>query len=174
MIEKINAIIQAAKKYNLPPSIVLAQAILESGWFKKAPYNNFFGIKATKKDIEQGRYFISPTYEYVDGKKIKVNAKFRKFSSIDDAISFYNDMIKRNFPNADKNRNNPVLFLNGLFEGKYKYATDPRYKSKILKIIDDLKKKNIFSKKTIGIVSIVGLTILTFFMIKKFGNRELN
>jgi flagellum-specific peptidoglycan hydrolase FlgJ len=170
MIPTINAIITAAKKYNLPASVLVAQAILETGWFKRYKKNNIFGIKASQKDIAQGRYFTTPTIEYINGQKITAKLKFAKFSSIDEAVKRYNEIIKRNFPEADKNRNNSMLFLQGLFSGKLKYATDPRYIDKIKQILVQLKKKfpkSQTSANNVFLGGIVLLTILTFFNLQK-------
>lgn len=148
-IQIINNIIQSARKYNLPPFVLVAQAILETGWFKKAPFNNFFGIKATKDDIQKRKYFTTKTKEVIKGKTIIIESKFAKFNNIDEAISRYNSIIVRNFPEANKNRHNEFLFLQGLFIGKKKYATDPNYINKIRKIISDLKKSSARPKNTI-------------------------
>lgn len=167
MIAIVRNIVSSAKKYNLPYRVVLAQAILETGFFKKYKYNNLFGIKATKKDIEKGKYYEVPTTEYVNGKKIITKAKFVKFNSIDEAIQRYNEIIKKNFPYADKNRHNDMLFLNGLFKGKYKYATDPKYIDKVKKIIKQLDKSIKQNKKPLSIGAIVIGASFLYLLTKK-------
>ncbi|MDU3457888.1 MAG: glucosaminidase domain-containing protein, partial [Peptoniphilus harei] len=58
--------VRVAKKYDLLPSVMIAQSILESNWGRSElsqEYNNYFGIKAVKKD--DGIAF--ETEEYVEG-----------------------------------------------------------------------------------------------------------
>lgn len=162
-------IYNAAKKLNLPPRIVLAQAILESAAFKKAPFNNFFGIKATQKDIAQGKYFETQTKEVINGQIITIKSKFTKFRTPTEAVERYNEIIKRNFPQADKNRHNEMLFLKGLFSGKYKYATDPNYIQKIKKIIQKLNDYVAKNKLKTAAISVTGAALLgiTFAVFKK-------
>ncbi len=169
-IDIINQIINSAKRYNLPASILVAQAILETGWFKRMPYFNMFGIKASKTDIEQGKFFTTQTKEVVNGQTITIVSKFAKFNNIDEAVKRYNDIIIRNFPNADKNRSNSLLFLNGLFSGKYKYATDPKYIDKIKKIIESLKKKALPTSRRA--LSIGGGTVLLFLTFLYFASKK--
>jgi flagellum-specific peptidoglycan hydrolase FlgJ len=168
MLDLVRKIVNSAKKYNLPYKIVLAQAILETGYFKKYKYNNVFGIKATKKDIDAGKYYEVQTTEYTNGQKKVINAKFAKFSSIDEAVKRYNEIIKRNFPYADKNRHNDMLFLQGLFKGKYKYATDPKYIDKIKKIIKQLDKAIKTNKKPLSIGAIGIGAVFLYFLTKKY------
>jgi flagellum-specific peptidoglycan hydrolase FlgJ len=167
MLAVVRNIISSAKKYNLPYKVIVAQAILETGFFKKYKYNNLFGIKATAKDIKDGKYYEVPTTEYVNGKKIVTKAKFTRFNSIDEAIARYNEMIKKNFPYSDKNRHNDMLFLNGLFKGKLKYATDPKYIDKVKRIIKQLDKSIKQNKKPLSIGAIGVSAIFLYFLTKK-------
>ena len=68
----INRIAASAKPVadanGLYPSIMIAQAILESNWgtsqLANAPYYNLFGIQGSY----QGKSVIFPTHEYINGK----------------------------------------------------------------------------------------------------------
>lgn len=73
-------------------SVVVAQAILESGWGKstlaKAPNYNLFGIKGSYN----GQSVTLPTKEYLNGKWVTVQQTFKKYPSYDascaDRIAF--------------------------------------------------------------------------------------
>ncbi len=72
----------AEKKYGIPASVTLAQAILESGWGQSAlakKANNFFGIKAV--GAIAGSYVEFPTEEFVDGRRVREMAKFARYPS---------------------------------------------------------------------------------------------
>ncbi|MFC6274390.1 glycoside hydrolase family 73 protein [Levilactobacillus tangyuanensis] len=112
------------------PSIVIAQAILESSWGTSELFvqaNNPFGVKGSY----EGRTKTFPTTEYVNGKKIQVNANFRDYPSLTAAILDHDALLKRsyfkqtvtNYQEAAK-----LLQANG-------YATDPRYAKKLTNVI---------------------------------------
>jgi len=122
-------------KHKILPSIVTAQAILESGWggSKLANEgNNLFGIKADKN--WKGDVISVITAEYVSGKKVAVTAKFRKYKSWSDSVEdhglFLNkDRYKNVIGETDYNNAIKAIFNAG-------YATDPSYISKITRIIE--------------------------------------
>ena len=70
-----------AKKYDLFPSVVLAQSALESSWGTSglsSDYNNYFGIKSNSSSNSKDLM----TSEFVKGKEIKINQPFREYTSI--------------------------------------------------------------------------------------------
>lgn len=76
---------KAAKKYGVYPSVMIAQAIVESGWGQSTlavQANNLFGMKADD-------HWSGPTYtartreENSKGKSYYINAAFRKYSSFE-------------------------------------------------------------------------------------------
>lgn len=165
----IRKIFFEAKKLGLPPDVVTAQAILETGFFKSMPYNNIFGIKATKKDIEQKKYFITKTTEYNQNQKQRLNLAFRKFNTINEAINRYYEIIKKNFPFAYKNKNNRYLYISGLTDYFPKYATDPYYKKKILKLADYVNKyvnNKIQEKNNNSLINIIIALMLIWKILK--------
>ncbi|WP_261810284.1 glycoside hydrolase family 73 protein [Levilactobacillus humaensis] len=112
------------------PSIVIAQAILESSWGTSALFlqaNNPFGVKGSY----EGRTKSFPTTEYVNNKKISINANFRDYPSLTAAILDHDALLKRDYfkqtvtdyPTAAK-----LLQRNG-------YATDPKYAKKLTNLI---------------------------------------
>ena len=73
----------ADKKWGVPASVTLAQAILESAWGHSSLTrltNNYFGIKAEHLNVP-GSYMEFPTAEYEGGVKKQVTAGFEKYAS---------------------------------------------------------------------------------------------
>lgn len=79
--------VKAAKKYGTYPSVMIAQAIVESGWGQSAlavNANNLFGMKASG--------WSGPTYsaktreEGKDGKSYYITAAFRKYNSFEESF----------------------------------------------------------------------------------------
>ena len=73
---------QIGREYDLYPSIIIAQAALESDWgcstLGKAPNNNLFGVKGyfARQTVAQ------PTTEYDEqGHKLQVVSNFRQYAS---------------------------------------------------------------------------------------------
>ncbi|TSO25721.1 SLAP domain-containing protein [Lactobacillus sp. LL6] len=74
---------KAAKTYGVYPSVMIAQAIVESGWGQSklaTEANNLFGMKAN--DGWDGATYIANTREEnSSGKSYYINAAFRKYTS---------------------------------------------------------------------------------------------
>lgn len=73
----------AQRRWKVPASITLAQAVLESGWGKSALAriaNNFFGIKAASR-AGADTYAEFRTAEFVDGRRVEEMAKFARYPS---------------------------------------------------------------------------------------------
>ena len=133
---------QATNKYNLYPSLQMAQAALESGWGTStlsSKANNYFGIKGSYN----GQSVDMVTAEYDDAGNIYyITAAFRKYptpyeSMLDNAnllrnglswdSSFYSGTWR-------ENANSSLQAADGLTG---KYATAPTYASSLKKIISD-------------------------------------
>ena len=71
------------KPYNLPPSVVIAQAALESGWgnYTIGEYN-LFGRKAVADD----HYIIVQTEECYNGNWVTIEDAFKLYGSLLEAI----------------------------------------------------------------------------------------
>ena len=139
-----SAAVETGNQYGLYPSVIMAQAILESGWGKsslsKAPNYNLFGIKAEKGYT--GNFVIVDTKEWVEDKNhkdegyyITISANFRKYSS-------YTETFKDHSLFLQKDRYEKVWLKNaGTYQDATKalsdagYATDPEYASKLNSII---------------------------------------
>ncbi|MEO1770409.1 glycoside hydrolase family 73 protein [Candidatus Enterococcus ferrettii] len=76
-----------AQANDLYASVMIAQAIVESGWgqstLSKAPNYNLFGVKGNYN----GQSVTMKTQEYVNGKWITVDAKFRKYPSFGESLN---------------------------------------------------------------------------------------
>lgn len=135
--------IAACKGKGLFPSIVIAQACLESNFGLSGlslNCNNFFGIKAGSH--WEGPVRNYPTNEYIRGKTISVRADFCRFKDFEECLSEHNAMLIRV----------PVYARHGLFKCATAesqaitlrlagYATDPKYSQRLLAIVSKYNLK---------------------------------
>jgi flagellar protein FlgJ len=134
----------AAARIGVDPSVLVAQAALETGWGKSimrqsdgGSSHNLFGIKA--QSGWKGPEARAITSEFRDGKMVKETADFRAYdsyaSSFHDLVSFLqnNSRYKETLKSADS----PEQFVKEL--QKAGYATDPSYASKISQIAKQMK-----------------------------------
>jgi len=132
------AIIHAAqaseRMWGVPASVTLAQFILESARGTRMPpqSNNPFGIKARKDEP----FVLASTWEVVNGKSATVQAKFRKFATVDEAFSHHGKLLATSphYVKAMAVRSDPVAFCNALTGV---YATDPNYGKKLVQLISN-------------------------------------
>ena len=78
------------RRYGVPASVTIAQAILESAWGRSelaARANNYFGIKcsATTSPHQIG-CVDRDTWEHIDGRDVTVTASFRRYASMTDSF----------------------------------------------------------------------------------------
>lgn len=86
--------IENYKKYNILPSITIAQAILESNWGESelsSKYNNLFGIKA--HSYWKGESINIETSEHYNQ---VINDKFRVYKSKDDSLRDHAKFLSEN------------------------------------------------------------------------------
>lgn len=135
------AVQSACKGTPIFPSVCLAQAILETGWGKARRGNNLFGIKATGKPNEywDGSAFVSPTVEYVNGVKIKVNSKFRAYKTLEDSIRDHNRLFYNKRYASVLQANTPEAQAKAIKASGY--ATDPGYAEKLISLINKYNLK---------------------------------
>jgi flagellum-specific peptidoglycan hydrolase FlgJ/peptidoglycan hydrolase-like protein with peptidoglycan-binding domain len=149
MLELTSEVIAAARasqqKWGVPASVSLAQFILESNWGRSMPggpsSNNPFGIKA-----QQGEPAVAAqTHEVEHGETITIVARFRKFSSLAEAFDAHGALLAtaRIYAPVMLHRSDPDAFADALTG---KYATDPRYGSKL----KDLMRRNNLYQYDIG------------------------
>ncbi|HEY9766113.1 MAG TPA: glucosaminidase domain-containing protein [Chroococcales cyanobacterium] len=126
---------EAEKLYGVPAEVTLAQAALESGWGKSALGGfNIFGIKGSGP----AGTVSSKTQEWVSGRYVTITANFAKYGNFYQAVvehgkrfhNGYYDKAVNQFA-QDKDYRKFIQNIQGI------YATDPKYSSKLLSIIDD-------------------------------------
>lgn len=145
-IEKYSKYVkEASKNTGLFPSVMMAQAILESGNGNSglAKYaNNFFGIKADKSWT--GPIYEAPTKEYINGAWVTVQGKFRKYST--PLLSFLDRVM---FLMENPRYTNAGVFMSGTPEEQARnlqkagYATDPEYANLLIKLINQNNLKDL-------------------------------
>lgn len=70
------------------PEVVAAQFGVESDHgLQVTGKNNYFGIKATQAEIDAGQSTLAPTFEEVDGKKVRVMAHFKNFDTVKQSMN---------------------------------------------------------------------------------------
>lgn len=129
---------RAAAALRVPPSALIAQAALETGWGRHVirdvhgqSSHNYFGIKADAR--WDGAVVEVPTTEYVAGRAVTVTARFRAYASpaeaFDDYVAFIGTNPRYEAVPASDGRG----FAHAISDAGY--ATDPRYAEKILAIL---------------------------------------
>lgn len=118
-------------------SVVIAQAICESGWGQSTimmKANAIFGIKATSN--WKGKVYNANTQECYDGSTYtNITACFRAYNSLSESISDYFDLITK----LERYRkacvsNSPLECITAIKNGGY--ATSPTYINTIMSIIN--------------------------------------
>jgi len=138
-IEKFGPMVTTVSRGSgLFPSVTMAQAILESGngnsSLSREAYN-YFGIKADKS--WKGNFVVKPTTEYVNGKPVKVEAKFRAYGSPGEGFLDRVDFLK-----SMPRYKNAGVFIAPTPEAqaialqKAGYATDPSYSNLLIQLIN--------------------------------------
>lgn len=139
-ISKIAPLVVAENKkrgFPLFSSVVIAQAICESGWGQSTimmKANAIFGIKATKS--WKGKVYNANTQECYDGSTFtNITACFRAYNSLEESISDYFDLITK----SSRYRkacvaNSPLECITAIKNGGY--ATSPTYINTIMSIIN--------------------------------------
>jgi flagellum-specific peptidoglycan hydrolase FlgJ len=125
-----------------PPAltpVTVAQFLLESDWGRHGigTANNFFGIKA-----RDGEPSVSvETTEYVNGKPVKVQQRFRAYGSMAESFADHARLIcdrtvdgRKIYAAALGHPSDPIAFAHALTGV---YATDPEYGNKLVAIMRD-------------------------------------
>ncbi len=144
-------VIEAVKNTGLFPSVMIAQAILESAWGKSplsSKCHNYFGIKADNS--WRGKQAPFRTREVINGEDKFIMAPFRVYDSIEEG---FKDRVLFLQKNSNYKRNNvfsaATPFEQAIDLQKAHYATDPKYAERVSVIIrqygleqyDQVKKK---------------------------------
>jgi flagellar protein FlgJ len=131
---------RAAKKLNVAPEALLAQAALETGWGQHVMERgdgvssfNLFGIKAGGDWA--GNTVSRPTLEYRDGMPQREVARFRAYPDIAATFEDYADFIlsRSQYESVRGNGDDVARFARALQDAGY--ATDPSYAEKIGRVL---------------------------------------
>lgn len=141
IIDLYPAAVAVSAKTGMSWQLILAQAAQETGWGAKVlpGTHNLFNVKASPAWKGKSKAFTVPEYE--QGRKVWVKAKFRVYSSYQDALD----------DRATFLRGNPRYTAAGLFKAGTKgdlrkeaealqkghYATDPHYADHIVEVFED-------------------------------------
>ncbi|MFT5420283.1 MAG: flagellar protein FlgJ [Candidatus Endobugula sp.] len=134
---------QAAEALGVDHRVLVAQSALETGWGEHVIRDqhgnqsfNLFNIKADSR--WQGKSVSVPTIEYVGGVAQRENASFRRYASIDDSFTDYQQFLSQpRYEKALAVTSDANLFVKELQNAGY--ATDPRYAEKIQSILENEK-----------------------------------
>ena len=131
-----------AQANDLYASVMIAQAIIESGWGKstlsQAPYYNLFGIKGSYN----GQTVYMSTQEYLNGQWVTKSEPFRQYPSFaesfaDNAYTLKNVSFQSGvyyYSGAWKSNTNSYRDATAWLTGRY--ATDPGYAAKLNSTIE--------------------------------------
>lgn len=132
----------------LYPSLMIAQAMHESGVARasgesqlaRPPHYNLFGIKARGDQA----YTLHWTWEHINGENVDVLAPFRRFSSYDESLQEYANLLRYGRGTGEDHyyrgtwRSNTRDVWEVLDEGGLRgYATDPAYFEAVASYIED-------------------------------------
>ena len=130
---------------DLYASVMMAQAIVESGWggsaLSQAPNYNLFGIKGSY----QGQTVYMDTWEYLNGQWVIKKEPFRKYPSYQESFNDNAYVLKNTsfqsgvyyYSGAWKSNTSSYRDATAWLTGRY--ATDPSYNTKLNNIIEAYK-----------------------------------
>ena len=122
--------IAAQRKYGVPASVTIAQAIDESGWGQSTlatKDHNLFGIKGTGPAGSDSL----PTQEYQNGQMVTGTNSFRVYNNTAESIDDHGRLLATSgyYTKSMADRRNPNAFAQALTGI---YATDPGYGTKLI------------------------------------------
>lgn len=142
----------AASTLGLSPDVLIAQAALETGWGRHTidhpdgrSSNNIFAIKV---DTDwDGDSVEVQTLEYVHGRPMKINARFRAYADVKAAFDDYVAFLQRRprYAAALDHGGDARKFVTEL--ARAGYASDPRYAEKILAIKDQIGAQSMLAAR---------------------------
>jgi flagellum-specific peptidoglycan hydrolase FlgJ len=130
---------EQGRLYNILPAFIMAVAELETGFGSSSlckQANNLFSIKGEFN----GHSITLPTSEFIKGKWIKVNAKFRKYPSLRESVIDFCELMKNGVSWDHGIYSRAVIGQSDLEKavyafGRTPYMTDPSYSGKLLAVI---------------------------------------
>jgi flagellar protein FlgJ len=126
------------ERTGLPPSLVVAMAINETGWGQSVLARqaaNYFGIKALTGSGTAGVLSVD-TWEVLDGKTVQVQAPFRAYRTFEDGLLDLGAFLRKNprYGMVWQAGSDPVAVARAMH--KAGYATDPAWPDKLTRIIE--------------------------------------
>ncbi|WP_434785671.1 glucosaminidase domain-containing protein [Bacillus velezensis] len=125
---------RAGKEGSILPSVIIAQAILESNWGRSGltdKAKNLFGIKG----IGSNGSVSMKTGEHFNGKDVVITDAFRAYKSfydsIKDLVSLYNRLDRYKAVRGEKDYKKACRAIKA-----GGYATDPKYADKLISVIE--------------------------------------
>ncbi len=121
------------EKWNIPVSVVLAQAADETGWGSKVVGNVYFAVKGQS---ESGQSVSVVTHEFVNGVSVPVVADFRSgYADFAESADDYGRYLTQNprYAAAFQHTDDPVRFAQEI--AKAGYASNPKYGDDLTSII---------------------------------------
>jgi flagellum-specific peptidoglycan hydrolase FlgJ len=138
-------IVKASENYGIKKEqslFMVAQRLQENGWRTTAPGNNLFNIKGTSA---AGTMKLLTKEEDSNGNSTTIEANFRVYENLEDAIGDYVSVLQKNFPaayDALVNGGSIEQFTSGLQNGVIgKYATDADYQEKLKELYNQVKQE---------------------------------
>lgn len=135
----INRLVPAARQvgaaYDLYPSVIIAQAALESNWgasrLGRAPFHNLFGVKG----YFAGQTTRQSTSECLGGRQFMVVDNFRRYRSDYAALRDYAETLQAPLYRG-VHRREAATYRQATHALQGRYATDPQYEQKLNRLID--------------------------------------
>lgn len=121
------------QKFGVPAAVTYAQWQLESASGTRMPAgsNNPFGIKANASQIAAGKFVTAWTNEEVNGQMQRVQQKFAKFDTLEQAFDAHGRLLANGaaYAEARKHQDNAEAYAQALTGH---YATDSQYGNKLI------------------------------------------
>ncbi|HLH26133.1 MAG TPA: glucosaminidase domain-containing protein [Chloroflexota bacterium] len=129
---------ETQRRYGVPASVAIAQAIHETGWgasLLAREGNNFFGIKGRNSEGTAGVVWMS-TWEVVNGVNLFPREPFRAYNTPDESFLDYGLFFHANqrYHAALAVAHDPRAFIRAISAAGF--ATDPVYPAKIIRVMD--------------------------------------
>jgi flagellum-specific peptidoglycan hydrolase FlgJ len=133
LMDLLPSVLPAARRWNVPPSATLAQAILESGWGRSkltTRYHNLFGVKAGASDQK----VRMASREHLWGKLRPSRQTFRTYESTGESIAHHARLLgsDRRYAHARPLWSDWHAFLVAIAP---RYASSPKYVARISEIV---------------------------------------
>ena len=134
LVRLLPGVLTAARTYEVPPSVTLAQAVLESGWGRSGLArrgNNLFGVKAGASS----RKIHLPSREHIRGRLRPRRLSFRQYDSVDESVLHHAKILgeDRRYAHAREVWTDWPEFLRRISP---RYASSPRYPELVSEIVE--------------------------------------